>query len=81
MPVSPTIRPPRLVLASTAAMRPVHTATLLPSISTLTGLRDGPEFQHSLSSQSVQLSHPSPTSYSPLSAEDRRVLNSFKVVL
>ncbi|OJA11068.1 hypothetical protein AZE42_06927 [Rhizopogon vesiculosus] len=81
IPLSPTQRIPRPLLASTTGMRSVHTAMPLPSISTLTGLHDAPEFQQSHSSQSVQLGHPSPTSYSPLSAEDRRVLNSFKVVL
>ncbi|KAG0701655.1 Gti1/Pac2 family-domain-containing protein [Suillus ampliporus] len=81
MPLSPTQHHPRHLTASVAAMGPGHTETSLPSISILTGQRAAPQFQQPHSSQSVQLVRPSPTSYSPLSAEDRRVLNSFKVVL
>lgn len=81
IPLSPTQHHPRPLPSSSAAMEPGRAETSLPSISILTGLRDTPESRQPHSSPSVQLGRPSPTTYSPLSAEDRRVLNSFKVVL
>ncbi|KAG1818359.1 hypothetical protein DFJ58DRAFT_720220 [Suillus subalutaceus] len=78
-------------------MSPASSSSSIPFIpypasfktSTVIGRRNGtwtcrddtPESRQPHSSPSVQLGHPSPTTYSPLSAEDRRVLNSFKVVL
>ncbi|KAG1847205.1 Gti1/Pac2 family-domain-containing protein [Suillus subalutaceus] len=81
IPLSPTQHHSRPLPSSGAAMGPGRAETSLPSISILTGLQDTPESRQPHSSPSVQLGHPSPTTYSPLSAEDRRVLNSFKVVL
>lgn len=81
MPLSPAQQHSRPPASSSAATGPGRAETSLPSISVLTSIHDTPEFQQSHSSRPVQLGHPSPTSYSPLSAEDRRVLNSFKVVL
>ncbi|KAG2344823.1 hypothetical protein BDR05DRAFT_881520 [Suillus weaverae] len=81
IPLSPTQHHPRPLQSSGAAMGPGRGETSLPSISILTGLRNTSEFRPPHSSQSVQLGHPSPTTYIPLSAEDRRVLDSFKVVL
>lgn len=79
--LSPTQHHPRSPPSSGAAIGPRRAETSLPSISILTNLRGPPEFRQPHSPQSVRLGNPSPTTYSPLSAEDRRVLSSFKVVL
>ncbi|KAF9219874.1 hypothetical protein BS17DRAFT_370819 [Gyrodon lividus] len=79
-PLSPMQRHHSLTTQS-AAQRSHHDVSL-PSISTLTGPHghsDPPPGSHG--SHPVRLNHPAPTHYSPLSSEDRRVLNSFRVVL
>lgn len=81
MPLSPTKHHSRPLPSPGAAIGPGRAETSLPSISILTGLRNPPEFRQHHPSQSAQLGHPSTTTYTPLSAEDRRVLNRFKVVL
>ncbi|KAH7911466.1 Gti1/Pac2 family-domain-containing protein [Hygrophoropsis aurantiaca] len=62
-------------------MRNSRPEASLPSISTLTSIRDRSDPHVPVQTPSVRLNHPSPTNYSPLSAEDRRVLNKFRVVL
>lgn len=59
-----------------------HRAVSLPGIASLTSSHPGPGLRvEPRRSDHIQLGHPSPTSYRPLSAEDRRALNSFRVVL
>ncbi|KAN0080359.1 Gti1/Pac2 family domain containing protein [Tylopilus felleus] len=54
----------------------------LPNIASLTSPHPRSNFSLNLpSSHPVRLNHPAPSSYKPLSAEDRRVLSSFRVVL
>lgn len=56
--------------------------TALPSIALLTSLHAHSDLPPNLrSSHPIRLNHPSPGNYSPLSAEDRRILSSFRVVL
>ncbi|KAI9463432.1 Gti1/Pac2 family-domain-containing protein [Boletus coccyginus] len=56
--------------------------TALPSIATLTSPHAHSGLSpNSRASHPVRLNHPSPSNYSPLSAEDRRVLSSLRVVL
>jgi len=56
--------------------------TALPSIAALTSPHALSDLSpNSRASHPVRLNHPSPSNYSPLSAEDRRVLNSLRVVL
>lgn len=59
-----------------------HRVVSLPGIASLTNPPYGSILRmDSRRPDQVQLDHPSPTNYSPLSAEDRRALNSFRVVL
>jgi len=71
------VPPPQSSAAITAdGPRSRHQGVTLPSISALTA---GPD---DTQNAAVRLGHPAPsTNYQPLSAEDRRVLNSFRVVL
>ncbi|KAG8215376.1 hypothetical protein J3R82DRAFT_8974 [Butyriboletus roseoflavus] len=63
-------------------VRPHPHDTSLPSIAALTSPHAHPDLPPtSHVSHPVRLNHPSPNNYSPLSAEDRRVLSSFRVVL
>jgi len=74
--LQPQLPPPRQSSSSD------HRAVSLPGIASLTNPPSHPILRmDSRRSDHVQLSHPSPTNYSPLSAEDRRALNSFRVVL
>ncbi|KAL4078089.1 Gti1/Pac2 family-domain-containing protein [Scleroderma citrinum] len=74
--VQPQLPPPRENPSSG------HRTVSLPGISSLTSLHPSPSLRvDSRASDYVQLSHPSPTNYSPLTAEDRRALDSFRVVL
>ncbi|KAF8439743.1 Gti1/Pac2 family-domain-containing protein [Boletus edulis BED1] len=73
-PLSPTLCHPY----SPPTSLPYPHGTALPSIASLTSTRAHPDVPPT---QLVRLSQPSPSNYSPLSAEDRRVLNSFRVVL
>ncbi|KIJ13014.1 hypothetical protein PAXINDRAFT_38769, partial [Paxillus involutus ATCC 200175] len=80
-PLSPMQRHPVSLSAQSATQRPYRDVSL-PSISSLTSSHSHPNPPPSLhGSQPVRLNHPAPTNYSPLSSEDRRVLNSFRVVL
>ncbi|KAH7920437.1 hypothetical protein BV22DRAFT_1039853 [Leucogyrophana mollusca] len=83
IPLSPLQRqPPNLPSPHVPGLRTARHDTPLPSISTLTSIRDRNELSvPQQTSSSVRLNHPSPTNYTPLSAEDRRVLNKFRVVL
>lgn len=66
--------------STTSRTYPHHTA--LPSVVVLTSPHAQPDLPPNLrASHPVRLNRPSPSSYSPLSAEDRRVLSSFRVVL
>ncbi|KAG6377919.1 Gti1/Pac2 family-domain-containing protein [Boletus reticuloceps] len=81
-PLSPTLCHPYSPPAQAATSLPYPHDTTLPSIASLTSPRAHPDVPpNSRGSQLVRLSQPSPSNYSPLSAEDRRVLNSFRVVL
>lgn len=84
-PPSPSIplhRHPYSPAAQSATPEPYSRHTSLPSIAALTGphthptLSPAPHPPHH-----VRLNHPYPSNYRPLSAEDRRVLSSFRVVL
>ncbi|KAF8838570.1 hypothetical protein BDN67DRAFT_907117, partial [Paxillus ammoniavirescens] len=80
-PLSPMQRHPVSLSAQSATQRPYRDVSL-PSISSLTSSHSHPNPPSSLhASHPVRLNHPAPTNYSPLSSEDRRVLNSFRVVL
>ncbi|KIK92724.1 hypothetical protein PAXRUDRAFT_791666 [Paxillus rubicundulus Ve08.2h10] len=80
-PLSPMQRHPVPLSAQSATQRPYRDVSL-PSISSLTSSHSHPNQPPSLhASHPVRLNHPAPTNYSPLSPEDRRVLNSFRVVL
>ncbi|KIJ64210.1 hypothetical protein HYDPIDRAFT_28651 [Hydnomerulius pinastri MD-312] len=81
-PLSPMQRHPHPLPAQSTTQRFSRQDLSLPSISTLTSPHNHPDLPpNSPASHTVRLNHPSPTNYSPLSAEDRRVLNSFRVVL
>ncbi|KAF9241298.1 Gti1/Pac2 family-domain-containing protein [Melanogaster broomeanus] len=67
-PLSPIQRHPM----DSDTQRPQSRDVSLPNISSVTS---------SHVAHPVRLNHPSPTNYSPLSAEDKRVLSSFRVVL
>lgn len=77
-PLSSTYSHPYSPQSTTLRPRPQDTS--LPSITTLTIPRAHPDLPPHVS-HPVRLNHPSPSNYSPLSAEDRRVLSSFRVVL
>ncbi|KAH0834205.1 Gti1/Pac2 family-domain-containing protein [Lanmaoa asiatica] len=83
-PLSPMHRHPYSPLAQSTTPRPYPHDTSLPSIATLTSPHGHPPPDHPPTSHTphpVRLNHPSPSNYSPLSAEDKRVLGSFRVVL
>ena len=74
--LQPQLSPPRQSPSSD------HRVVSLPGIASLTNPPYGSILRmDSRRPDQVQLDHPSPTNYSPLSAEDRRALNSFRVVL
>ncbi|KAG9310830.1 Gti1/Pac2 family-domain-containing protein [Chiua virens] len=81
-PQSPVHRHPYLPTAQSTRQQPYHNDTSLPSIAALTSAHARLDLSStSHASQPVRLNHPSPSNYAPLSAEDRRVLSSFRVVL
>ncbi|KAH7882567.1 Gti1/Pac2 family-domain-containing protein [Phlebopus sp. FC_14] len=81
-PLSPAQRHPHPLPVQPQVQGSSHQGVSLPSISTLTSAFPHPDLPPSSNpSPSVRLNQPSPSNYSPLSAEDRRVLNSFRVVL
>lgn len=78
----PVYRYPYSPVAQSTMPQPSPRDTPLPSIAALTGPYvplPGVPTPHA--SHHVHLHHPSPSNYSPLSTEDKRVLSSFRVVL
>lgn len=81
-PLSPTHRHPYSPLAQSTTPRSHPHDISLPGIAAITSPHahlDPPSASHA--SYPVCLNQPSPSKYSPLSAEDKRVLSSFRVVL
>ncbi|KAF8554249.1 hypothetical protein OG21DRAFT_1462799 [Imleria badia] len=81
-PLTPILCYPYSLPAQSTTSRPCPNDTPLPGIATLTSPHPHTDLHpNSHASHPVRLNHPSPSNYRPLSAEDRRVLSSFRVVL
>lgn len=80
--LSPIHRHPYSPLAQSTTPLPHPRDISLPTIAALTSPHAHPDLPPTPhASYPIRLNHPSPSNYSPLSAEDRRVLSSFRVRL